>query len=80
MKTVEKCETAEWCHIDTAPKNFSDILLFLPESDEGEYGNRVTMGYWEVDEKVWIIPGLLNNELPYPTHWMPLPKPPITGP
>lgn len=81
-QTVEKLELkhlAEWQPIDTAPKNFSDVLIYLPRSEFGDYGERVTVAFWEVDLRLWIIPGLLPNEESNPTHWMPLPEPPIAN-
>jgi hypothetical protein len=71
---------SDWQPIDTAPKDGTEILLF-----DGEV---VTVGGWisEVDQGAdyegqgLIAPGwwslaLKDNK---PTHWQPLPPPPVT--
>lgn len=57
---------ADWQTIDTAPKDGTEVLLWL--------GDDVALGYWREDAQAF------DSEVgwirPMPTHWMPLPDPP----
>lgn len=61
----------EWQPIETAPKDGTEFLVFC--TDDGHsyicFCNYLAGGYWNPDAEVG---GKLN-----PTHWMPLPKPPV---
>lgn len=64
--------TSQWQPIETAPKPSGRVLL----SAEGEtcYGHWYsTYNRWEYDGYEW------GNPKKQPTHWMPLPPPPIKG-
>jgi hypothetical protein len=78
---TERSETAgEWRPIETAPFNRS-ILIFIPHSQH--YGP----GVWKAiyvdmgSGKRWTSTGLhVGRDLGVgyePTHWMPLPEPPL---
>jgi len=61
-------EMNEWQSIETAPKDGSDILTCA------RFGG-ISVRYWGVgddDEMAWQ-PRIRGC---FPTHWMPLPKPP----
>jgi len=64
----DECEALRraqaWNPIDTAPRDGSRILLWLPNHAPG----RVVVGAWSFD--------YLEPEFWHPTHWMPLPKGP----
>lgn len=61
-----------WQPIETAPKDHTRILLFVPP-----YG--VSCGHfdcvWQDGRHRWIMHSVLNKSAE-PTHWMPLPAPP----
>jgi hypothetical protein len=64
-----------WRPIETAPKDWSNIILYLPE-----HGGDVVQGYYDCDSEGWRCMAGNNtghNELCLPpSHWMPLPNPP----
>ena len=69
----------EWQPIDTAPRDGTSVLLFLPTGAQ-------TVGCWDpdfddLDEPGWTdytVESWAYEEVVrlYPTHWMPLPTPP----
>lgn len=59
-------ERWEWRPIETAPKDGTEILVWL---SWGDY--EITL--WENDR--WTWEDRLSSQ-PEPTHWMPLPPPP----
>lgn len=68
-----------WKTIDTAPKDGTEILIFVPM----EYtGGKKRLGYgvakYDYSNKFsWSIPlNYAQNIEGEPTHWMPLPPPP----
>ena len=66
-----------WQDIETAPKDGTNILLFVP------YGNQVLISRWTRFSQMqgqWAWSDFKTGPLPYdPTHWMPLPPPPGGG-
>jgi hypothetical protein len=76
---------SEWQAIETAPKDGTRILLFIP-------GVGVEIGYWldtetvrygkvEYSTKKWTWNAdLFGFKTAQPAHWMPLPKPPAEVP
>lgn len=70
----------EWQPIETAPKD-KEILLFCPFRGvvrgswrRDEYAKK-PRPYWTHDrERLWGIRGTREDQ---PTHWQPLPKPPL---
>jgi len=61
-----------WQPIETAPKD-EDVLLY-------QRGEGVRAGYWD-DEHGWLAvetQGLTGGKI-QPTHWMPLPDPPLAA-
>lgn len=64
----------EWRHIDTAPKDGTQVLTWGCLHEDGPWMGetprmRVT---WRLED-VWYSPCSGDHE---PTHWMPLPSPP----
>jgi hypothetical protein len=62
----------EWQPIETAPKDGTDVLLWVPD---GTYFSLMMTGSYEGEDMGWCdnargSPGF------DPTHWMPLPPPP----
>lgn len=74
---------SKWQPIETAPKDGTRVLLFRPRHgvvcgrwDDDKYAKRVRP-YWSNDqERLW---GTLETRDNQPTHWMPLPEPPVDG-
>lgn len=74
-----------WQPIETAPKNGEIVLLYRPTA-ERTWG-KVTLGMWESDSysknprpywQIWLKIGCVSESRAWePTHWMPLPEPPI---
>lgn len=61
----------EWISVkDRLPDKFKYVLCFCPDKD---YGSKVVVDYAESSE------GYFANQFKYgaPTHWIPLPAPPI---
>lgn len=65
----------EWQPIETAPKDGTELLLFS--------AGQIDCGYWSTSVWVasggaWIIYESRSDTVELsPTHWMPLPEPPI---
>lgn len=59
----------KWQHIDTAPKDGSEVLLCSA-------WHQIVIAWFKVGE--WHYSFGRNATWPedYPTHWMPLPEPP----
>lgn len=67
----------KWQPIETAPKDGTAILIWQPDKKKGlsQDDNRYAIGYWRVAEGGW---GNRNSAEVNPSHWMPLPEPPVT--
>lgn len=72
----------DWQPIETAPKDGESVLLYFPDGAPWNEGN-IGIGFWagdgsdnwyasECDSHNMTADGQRN-----PTHWMPLPVPPI---
>lgn len=60
----------DWQPIETAPRDGTRVLLF-----RGEWMESMGIGYWSND---WMEFTMVGGEcFPGPTHWMPLPPPPV---
>ncbi len=72
---VDAYVAGQWMPISTAPKDGTVVLVYCKNSLR-----RIPMtgGYWESDAacKCWIAGGYMQKSSP-PTHWMPLPLPPV---
>ncbi len=77
--------TDEWQPIETAPKDGTDVLLFLPEAEPpiriGHYLNGQLIQDGEVVSSLqyWCsYDGAVRMRRKItPSHWMPLPPPPL---
>jgi len=66
--TCCSCKRPLWQPIETAPKDFTYVLLW-----DGDWH---WMGIWDENGNRWEIDGHEYEENLIPTHWMPLPEPP----
>lgn len=85
LSLTKGSKMSEWHPIETAPKDGTRVMIFVPEFDPqqyvAEYGSTADLpkdheDYWEG----WCFSDeiLINHckEEPEPTHWMHLPLPP----
>lgn len=59
---------SEWLPIETAPKDGTAIIA-------GAYGHRPVMVSWR---EQWRYPFTMRRLTYPPTHWMPIPPPPMS--
>jgi len=68
----------EWQPIETAPKDATPILLFI--NGNPKRGFLIQTGsYLKKDNWEGWVDSYECEDLAPPTHWMPLPEPPIEG-
>lgn len=78
---------ADWQLIETAPKDGTRVLVFVPgELMTGAYPNydrgvlsarfEPEIGQWVVGGELWHDEALHLSDRHQPTHWMPTPRPP----
>ena len=62
-----------WMPIGSAPKDWSDVLVYAPGLDAKQ--QKVCEAFYSDVNEAWLAPafGVVK-----PTHWQPLPKPPVT--
>lgn len=76
----------DWQPIETAPRDGTDVLLFLPklqtgvwvgrfvDSEDFQYGKSVRKRqYWSIGVSLTFLSG----DDAKPTHWMPIPEGPV---
>ena len=66
---------SEWKPIETAPKDWTDVLLYSPDDDVGYGANGVCQGWYSMADggfDCWMT----ASGPAFPSHWMPLPAPP----
>lgn len=64
--------TMQWQPIETAPRDGENVLL----ADES---GSMIVGFWNNRTNAWDD-GDYRSFMTWPTHWMPMPKPPrLTG-
>lgn len=72
---------AVWRHIAEAPRDGSRILLFFPDTRFHEA--MVAEGFFDIlFDGVWMLSrgsSALDLRVCSPTHWAPLPEPPVAG-
>jgi hypothetical protein len=73
----------QWKPIESAPKDGTVVLLFLPDCNRkiniGQFRDTGDVEYGKVirERKYWMVDGWFTvGADPVPTHWMPLPEPP----
>ena len=64
-----------WRPIETAPKDWTDVLVFSPEHEGFNCGG-VFSAFYDTDDACWFTHGPGHNIRLHPTHWQPLPTPP----
>ena len=68
-----------WLPIETAPKDGTNILVHWPEMFHCSFTAHWNTGKWSDAPIGWKWSGWSNNAFQVgPTHWQPLPKPPIS--
>jgi hypothetical protein len=68
----------QWQPIETAPKDWTDILLYLPDEDDGTGARGVVKGWYSMADggfDCWMSYDTNAGQC-YPTKWMPLPAAP----
>jgi hypothetical protein len=64
-----------WRPIETAPKDATDILLFIPDMQNYPDNPRIVSAFW--GSCGWTDNGAVGCQTwGKPSHWMPLPEPP----
>ena len=82
MLAIENCDVSltygvktTWQPIETGPKDGSWVLLFSTHG--GDPFEEIGVGFWD-DLSPVDGPSCWVHDLAFdPTHWMPLPKPPV---
>jgi hypothetical protein len=69
----------DWQPIKTAPKDWTDVLVFSPEHEGFNCGG-VFSAFFDETSRSWLTHAPGHNMLLKPTHWMPLPSPPEAKP
>lgn len=69
-RSVREGGMSEWQPIETAPRDGTKILVWVPDGGESE----ATTAWWLLMEG-WC--DVRCVQLHYPSHWMPLPVPPL---
>ncbi|ASP95297.1 DUF551 domain-containing protein [Sinorhizobium meliloti] len=64
----------KWEPIDSAPRDWTDVLLFDPAYPHDH--RTVFEGYFDAETEAWLS---AEGETVSPTHWQPLPEPPAQG-
>lgn len=86
MRSVQKRQPTAWQPIDTAPKDGTDVLLFLPTYKRqvwlGHYSVRETFSHGKLEyrHEEWSLSLAYCTDKPEPTHWMPVPAGPDAAP
>jgi hypothetical protein len=72
----------KWRPIDTAPKDGQHVIVAVTGDDPPGYGY-VAEAYFDEDADRWYSANTHSTDYHdgslYPSHWMPLPTPPIHG-
>lgn len=67
--------STQWRPIDTAPRDGTRVLLWVPPYGPSTGHYEPARVNWGPNASLWIAASVLNKEA-HPTHWMPLPSPP----
>lgn len=68
----------EWQPIETAPKDGTEVDVWVADGTGGGY--RIADAYWCASRERWRFNGQIHDIAwtDDPTHWMPLPSPPLS--
>lgn len=66
-----------WMPIESAPKDGSEILVCVTYNLSSDEWETMTWVDWEAPPHIWPV-YRSRIDIPFPpTHWQPLPKPPV---
>ena len=65
----------EWRSMDSAPRDWTDVLVFSPKHEGFNCGG-VFSAFYDDENNQWLTHGPSMNMEISPTHWLPLPQPP----
>lgn len=68
----------QWQPIETAPTDWTDVLVFSPEHEGFNCGG-VFSAFFDTEARSWSAHEPGGNIALNPTHWMPLPAAPTEG-
>jgi hypothetical protein len=77
LAEAEKKGAEDWQPIETAPKDGTQILVYVPDGRREK--DRVQAGSCARNlnkQDIWIIGNQFGFDVGEPTHWRPLPAPP----
>lgn len=76
--TQGEVKMSEWMPIETAPRDWTDVILYVPDEDDCSGSRGVVKGWYSMRDggfDCWMSYESNSGEV-YPTHWQPLPFPP----
>lgn len=68
----------DWQPIESAPRDWTDVILYDPNEDDGTGSCGVMKGWYSMKDggfDCWMSYESTSGNIS-PTHWMPLPEPP----
>jgi len=68
---------AEWQPIESAPMDWTDVLVFSPSHEDTNTGG-VFCAWYDPEAEGWYAHQAQDLFGLEPTHWQPLPEPPTT--
>lgn len=72
--TIE-AEMREWQSMDSAPQDWTDVLVYSPDHEDYNCGGRFS-GFYDPESGQWLTHQPGGNMPLNPTHWRPLPSAP----
>jgi hypothetical protein len=72
---IEPGDERGWQPIESAPRDWTDVLVFSPEH-EGFNCQGVFSSFYDTESGQWLMYTAGGFEAIKPTHWIPLPTPP----
>ena len=74
---AEGRQQGNWQSINTAPTDGQLVLLHPSRCWVEDVNCDAEVGYWDNVTQQWIAEGPIAEDYEGPTHWMPLPSPPV---
>lgn len=74
---VDMAPAPEWLPIESAPRDWTDVLLYLPDEDDGTGSQGVVKGWFSMKDggfDCWMSYESNSGQC-HPTLWQPLPIP-----
>ena len=75
LKAAELLKQVEWQPIESAPKT-GEVIILYGQTQHAEFPF-VGQGHWYKVYKKWAWHHYIGDEPNQPTHWQPLPQPPV---